>query len=174
MGRTQHIARAALLLSALAALSCAMRTRAEPDPAADPKRAAPLSAALSQASREVPRPPGALVVRLAFGAGADLDLYVTDTQRETVYFANSPSRSGGRLDRDRTCADAAPRVETVIFEHPAPGHYRVGVDYPKSCDGHDDPALYTLVTEHDGWVHLGNGEAAAGRFAPVVLEFDLP
>jgi len=170
MGRTQHIARAALLLSALAVPSCSTRTPA----ATAPMRAAPLSAALGQASRELPRPPGALVVRLAFGAGADLDLYVTDALRETVYFANSPSRSGGRLDRDRTCADAAPRVETVIFEHPAPGHYRVGVDYPKSCDGHDDPAGYALQVERDGAQEVRTGAAAPGRFATVVLELDLP
>jgi len=170
MGRTQHIARATLLLSALAAPSCATG----PDPAADPKRAAPLSEALSQASREVPRPPGALVVRLAFGAGADLDLYVTDAQRETVYFANSPSRSGGRLDRDRTCADAAPRVETVVFEYPASGRYRIGVDYPKSCDGRGDPAAYALLVEREGAKEVREGSAAPGRFAPVVLELDLP
>ena len=173
MGCTQHIARIALLLSTLAATSCAARPPAGNDRSEDTASAAPFVAALGQASRELP-PPGALVVRLAFGAGADLDLYVTDALRETVYFANTPSRSGGRLDRDRTCVDAAPRVETVIFEHPARGRYRVGVDYQTSCDGRNAPAEYALLVEHDGRVQLRRGEAAAGRFEPIVLEFDLP
>lgn len=173
MGHAQHIARTALLLSALAAASCAARAPAEPDPAADAALAAPFSVALSQASRELPRPPGALVVRLAFGAEADLDVYVTDAQRETVYFANTLSRSGGRLDRDRTCADAAPRVETVIFEHPAPGHYRVGVDYSSSCMAVGGAVPYGVEATYEGHRQEIQGTVEPHHFVPVVLEMDV-
>ena len=50
---------------------------------------------------------GMLLLRLAFGAEADLDLYVTDPQLETLYYANTPVRSGGELLEDQRC-DATP------------------------------------------------------------------
>ena len=78
-------------------------------------------------------PAGALRVELAFGQDADLDLYVTDPLQETVYFANTPSQQGGVLLDDRRCDSPPPRIETVVFEHPPPGRYRVGVDYPRRC-----------------------------------------
>ena len=37
-----------------------------------------------------------LRIQLAFDDAADLDLYVTDPLQETVYFANTRSRSSGR------------------------------------------------------------------------------
>jgi hypothetical protein len=167
VGRTQHIARAALVLSPCLAWSCASRPARTQT--AD---AAPLVEALRDAP-EAPAP-GALVVRLAFGAAADLDLYVTDPLRETVYFANTPSRSGGRLDRDRTCSDAAPRIESVVFERPPPGRYRVGIDYPKSCDGSDSTAPYVLTVQHrEDSAQRIEGSAAPRRFEPVVLEVDV-
>jgi len=168
----QSIARSALLLSALSVASCAPPAPAEPDPAEDASRTAPLVAALDRASHERPRAAGALAVRLAFGAAADLDLFVTDPLGETVYFANTPSRAGGALDADRGCADAAPRVETVVFEHPPSGRYRIGVDYAKSCDGRGDPAWYALLAERDGAADVRPGAVATGRFDPIVLELD--
>lgn len=166
MGRPQHIAGGALVLACLASSCASPPGRA---PAAEPP-------SLADALRDAPAPPSpdALVVRLAFGAGADLDLYVTDPLRETVYFAHTPSRSGGQLDRDRTCADAAPRVETVVFEHPEPGRYRVGVDYPRSCDGSDRAAPYAVsVQHHEHAAQRIDGRAEARRFEPVVLEIDV-
>ena len=117
--------------------------------------------------------PGALVVRLAFGADADLDLYVTDPLRETVYFANPRSRAGGRLDRDRTCSDAPPRIETVVFEHPPPGRYRVGVDYPRPCAAGGPAVPFAVEATRDG--HRQGRESAIEprRFVPVVLEVDV-
>jgi hypothetical protein len=113
--------------------------------------------------------PDALVVRLAFDAAADLDLYVTDPQQETVYFANTPARSGGALDADRTCADAAPRVETVVFEAPLPGRYRVGVDHPASC-GRDAGAAFALRADRGAAGWRAEGRIAPRSFEPIVLE----
>jgi len=129
-----------------------------------------LAAALV-ASAPAPLAPGALRVRLAFGAGADLDLYVTDPLQETVYFANNPSRAGGRLERDLRCDDSAPRIETVTFPDPHPGVYRVGVDFPESCERSRDPVAFAVVVEQDGRVLA---EQRSGimplYFAPIVLE----
>ena len=129
-----------------------------------------LAAALV-ASAAAPLAPGALRVRLVFGAGADLDLYVTDPLQETVYFANSPSRAGGRLDHDRRCDDPAPRIETVTFPDPHAGVYRVGVDFPESCDRSRDPVAFAVVVERNGQVFAEQRSAIMPlHFAPIVLE----
>jgi hypothetical protein len=88
---------------------------------------------------EPPRP-GSVRIRLAFGAGADLDLFVTDgdpRSHETVYFAKHRTRSGGRLLRDARCDDAAPRTDIVVFDAVPRGGLRIGVDHHAPCA---DPA----------------------------------
>ena len=118
-----------------------------------------------------------------FGAGADLDLYVTDPAQETVYFANTPSRAGGgRLEADLLCETGArdPHVETVVFENAPAGRYRVGVDHAASCQGAGGAAEAFLVVVEFGGVRSGGlrrdvrAEVPRGRFLPQVLEFDLP
>ena len=70
---------------------------------------------------------------LAFGADADLDLYVTDPLLETVYFANQSSRSGGQFLEDVRCDEEQIKVEEIRFDAPMPGRYRIGIDYPNAC-----------------------------------------
>jgi len=114
-----------------------------------------------------------LAVSLTFGAAADLDLYVTDPHLETVYFANSPSRSGGWLDGDRRCDDEPPRVETVRFERPLPGRYRIGVDYPERCRAFKDPIPFLVRVGGKGLRKEHRATISLGRFEAVVLEFEL-
>lgn len=109
-------------------------------------------------------------MRLAFGADADLDLYVTDPAQETVYFANSPSRSGGALAEDVRCGAPEPRVEVVHFPDPKPGVYRVGVDYPEHCRGGDAPAPWVLVVEQNGVSAQRSGTIDLLHFVPIVVE----
>jgi len=128
-----------------------------------------------------------------FGAGADLDLYVTDPAQETVYFANTSSRaSGGRLEADLLCETGMrePRVETVVFENAPLGRYRVGVDHAASCKGAGGAAeAFVVVVEFGGFRSGGlqsgglrsgelrrevRAEVPRGRFLPQVLELDLP
>ena len=55
---------------------------------------------------------GGLRVELVFSDDADLDLYVTGPDLETVYFANTPTRAGGALERDLRCdGEPGTRVE---------------------------------------------------------------
>jgi hypothetical protein len=158
------------LLAALVLLAVAACARpAPPDAAALARVTAPLEAALA---RDPAPAPGALRVRLAFGAGADLDLFVTDPLAETVYFANSPSRSGGRLLRDQRCDAPAPRIETIVFDSPPPGRYRVGVDHPEACDGNAAPAAFVLILEHAGRREERRGAVAPREFLPIVLELE--
>jgi uncharacterized protein YfaP (DUF2135 family) len=141
------------------------------------ERLVPIRAALS-ANAEMPEQ-GALLVRLAFDDVADLDLFVTDPQQESVYFANSPSRSGGRLLADRRCSDSAPRVESVYFARPIAGRYRVGVDFHGRCDASSHSrserkqGLYVVQIDHGGRTERREGMVAPGKFEVIVLEFDI-
>src|SRR5437016_5099590 len=85
------------------------------------------------APTQLPPPLPGLSVQLTWSAPADLDLYLTDPTAETVYFANTPNRTGGRLLRDTRCPDIVrappPYVEVADVPEPRPGRYRVGVDF---------------------------------------------
>lgn len=120
----------------------------------------------------------ALRVTLLWAAPVDLDLYVTDPGQETVYFANTPSRSGGRLVEDVTCK--SPRTtgdaarEVVAWPSAAAGRYRVGIDFGHRCD-HNAPneVGFRVVADHDGRREEKVGRLGFERFDAVVLEIDL-
>jgi len=116
-----------------------------------------------------------LTVQLAFGASADLDLYVTDPLGEAVYYANTPSDVGGALIEDRRCVHAAPRVETVRFTAPlTPGRYRIGVDYPHACaDALAATVPFVIQVDGPGGRERSRGLARYRVFEPIVLEFEI-
>ena len=130
-------------------------------------RADALEAALAA---EPPAAAGELVVRLAFESGADLDLYVSDPLEETVYYANTPARSGGALDADLRCAQPGQRVETVRFTAPLAGPYRVGVDFPERCEGEERVVPWAISVEANGERRLLRGLAVFRVFASRVEE----
>jgi uncharacterized protein YfaP (DUF2135 family) len=118
---------------------------------------------------------GELQVRLAFEADVDLDLYVSDPLLETVYYANTPSRTGGALDADARCKGAPAlgvRVERVRFETAHPGRYRVGVDYPEGCGGGAE-APFVIRVDVGGQMHTSSGVARRLDFDSRALEFSL-
>ena len=129
-----------------------------------------------------PRPvtlSGGLLVRLAFDEAADLDLFVTDPRQESVYFANSPTRSGGTLIDDRRCDDPSPRIEVVHYSDPTPGRYRVGVDFHRRCQdtslsgAEEKQGLYVVRVEEGDRVSEREGQVIPGQFEVIVIEFDL-
>jgi hypothetical protein len=132
-----------------------------------------LSAVLEKAVAELPAEPG-LRVLLAFGPAADLDLYVTDPLEETVYFANSPSASGGRLEADLRCDSPGQgdRIEVVRFADPRAGRYRVGVDHPKGC-GSRRPAGFALAVVRAGAVEIRGGSLRPQEFRLAALDFEV-
>ncbi len=161
----------------LAVVACAGAPPSEPSH--DPRPAGELAAEahlLAEHLRETPAAPlpdGAVRVRLAFGGDADLDLYATDPSFETVYFANSPTRAGGTLEADVRCDAPAPRIETVTFAAVRPGTYRVGVDFPESCEGGADEIGFAVRV--DGAIAgERQGSIAKGHFLAVVLEVEAP
>lgn len=115
----------------------------------------------------------ALVVRLAFGPEADLDLYVTDPRLETVYFANHKAKSGGQISADRRCGGKTLQSEYVRFDAPIPGRYRVGIDYPESCDGTKGPVAHALSVVYNGKRLEVQGSVSLQQFEVIVLEFDI-
>lgn len=153
-------------LAACAALAVACAAREGPD-------RAPPAARLESAPTGVSQ--RGLVVRLAFGEDVDLDLYVTDPLEETLYFANTPSRIGGRLEADVRCdAGPGPRVETVVIDPAPPGRYRVGVDFPERCDGGRRDAAYRVRLDGPSGRQERSGRIAPGVFEPIVLEIVQP
>ena len=112
-------------------------------------------------------------MRLAFGAAADLDLYVTDPFSESLYFANTPIRSGGELDADQTCDDPAPRVETALLSPASPGRYRVGVDFMTRCQRGAARVPFAVEVLADGLRRLERGLIDFGHFEPLVLQFEI-
>lgn len=174
IGRTiAALALGTLLVLALGTLlACASpRPEPEPPPQWDEARSAAAMALEAVLTNPPLAPDGELVVRLAFEAGADLDLYVSDPLDETVYYANTPVRSGGALDADRRCEDRAPRVETVRFTTPLAGRYRVGVDFQRRCPGGPDVAAWAIAIEARGERRVLSGLAAWNVFASRVDEF---
>ncbi len=114
-----------------------------------------------------------LRVRLAFGAAADLDVYVTDPNHETAYFANTPTKLGARLAQDVLCDTPLPRVETITLEDPLPGRYRVGVDYPRACGDDRGPVSYVVYLDTNGRRESRRGSIEPGEFHAIVLEADV-
>jgi hypothetical protein len=120
-----------------------------------------------------PAPEGPLVVELHFGEEADLDLYVTDPARETIYFANTPSSaSGGVLEADARCGAPLPRVEAVRFADPPPGPYRVGVDFPERCGRLSGPVSFRVRVLGSGETREHSGEISLGELQPAVIDFE--
>ena len=119
---------------------------------------------------------GALHVVLTWTAPVDLDLYVTDPAGESLYFGNNPTRAGARLAADTRCADVAratAAVEHAVMTAPAPGRYRVGVDYLDDCGSGIDVAPFSLAVGRDADRREATGEARRRVFNVVVLEFEV-
>ena len=163
-----RLALAALLL-AVPAASRERRKVAQWTPALEAE-ATRLEAALTALPRTGD---GALRVRLAFGAQADLDLYVTDPLDETIYFANERAAAGGRLVADARCDSPDPRIEEIVFAAPRPGRYRVGVDYMvyrERCGAQPEVVAYVLAIDTPEGRRFERGLARRGLFEPRRLE----
>jgi hypothetical protein len=162
-------------LAPLLAFACASGPPKPPPPTPPPAwtaalsaRADALEARLAAAERAAA---GEIVVRLAFEPGADLDLYVSDPLEETVYYANTPVRSGGALDADRRCPEPGDGIETVRYAAPLAGRYRVGVDFQQRCESDARVAPFALSIDANGERRILRGLASWNVFASRVDEF---
>ena len=152
-----------LFVACGAVVGCA----ATPTPAAPP---APAAGA----------PNGELRVTLSWSGSVDLDLYVTDPAQETVYFANPRSGSGGKLEHDVSCPAASPSkeesisVESIAWERPPPGKYRVGVDFIGACGSSAGEASFRVAIDVAGTRRERVAKVEKDRFEPVIVEFEVP
>ena len=93
---------------------------------------------------------GNIQVTLAWATGADMDLYVTDPQGETLSYSHTTTNSGGQLDHDARgqCNQnqANNTIENVFWNtpNPPPGNYQVQVHYWGECNSHAGPTQVTL------------------------------
>jgi len=175
-----HPPAAALALSLACAADAPRRARTEPAPEPEPAALARALAALTATLDAPDAQPGVLApgapvtVRLAFGAEADLDLYVTDPSLESIYFAKRESASGGHLVADRRCDSPAPRIEVAAYPAATPGGWRVGVDHPERCDGGLEAAPFVVELAAPDGARRVEGTIGPGEFRMVVIETTLP
>ena len=148
-----------------------------------------LSACVRRAPIAPPAPPAVpplgavtgLRVLLVWDAPVDLDLYLTDPSTETLYFGNTPPRSGARLSNDVHCADvpgtAPPFMEVAYLKEPRAGRYRVGVDFIDACTTRlskaKKPVAFRIAVEVGGARREIPAIARLEQFQPIVLEFEL-
>lgn len=122
------------------------------------------------------RDDGALRVTLTWAVPVDLDLYVTDPVGETLYFANNPTRAGARLERDARCEEVpagAALVEEARLTNPAPGRYRVGVDFIDTCGNPLVAAAFRVAVDRGASRQEVDGIATLSQFKVIVLEFEV-
>ena len=103
---------------------------------------------------------GDVQITLTWQEEADLDLYVTDPNGDTVYYANTTIPSGGELDRDNKCSNFVMGQPENVFwpESGAPsGTYTVSVNYFGDCEDAGS-VEYTVRT-----VVMGETETFTGR-----------
>jgi hypothetical protein len=98
---------------------------------------------------------GPIQITLSWNTGADIDLYVTDPNGETIFYNQQHRRttSGGIMDHDGRGDCRAeqdyPRIENVYWQNPPPpGEYRVELNYFGPCgDAAETETTLAIVIE---------------------------
>lgn len=150
------------LVVAFAGLLAACSIRTSPPPSPPPIPAAPAD--------------GVLHIAVVWTAPVDLDLYVTDPSGEALYFGNNPTRAGARLERDARCADVASGatpIERANLPGPAPGRYRVGVDFIDACGLGLDAVPFRVVVDNGSTHREVDATIRRGEFKVIVLELEV-
>lgn len=102
---------------------------------------------------------GNIQITLAWNTGADLDMYVTDPNGETISYSETTSSSGGVLDQDArgACNPNQPNnnIENVFWQqdNPPQGVYSVEVNYwDGGCSTQNGTTQLTLSVAVGGQV----------------------
>jgi tRNA (guanosine-2'-O-)-methyltransferase len=121
---------------------------------------------------------GSIQVTLAWNSGADVDLYVTDPDGETLSYQRGRVPSGGVVDQAGrgNCAPEAPhpRIESAHWGARAlPGRYAIYVHYWGECVSNAGPAT-VFVSVAVGGRTLGAFDVSlAPNDREPVVEFDV-
>lgn len=145
-----------------------------PEPPAQPPQP-PRNTDIERADRQGARR-GRTQVILAWDDRNDLDLAVICPNGQRIDFRNRAG-CGGALDIDRNAAGGPTTrtpVENIVFERdPAPGRYRIVVDYFDRVDGPNTP--YRVTVRQEGQPdRVITGTARQGVRDQVVGEFTVP
>ena len=103
---------------------------------------------------------GNIQITLGWNTGADLDMYVTDPNGETIYYGHNTSSSGGNLDHDArgNCGNGQSnsQIENIYWNQPNPPHgtYNVEVHYwsGSACSTSAGPTTLSLAIAVGGQV----------------------
>jgi uncharacterized protein YfaP (DUF2135 family) len=93
---------------------------------------------------------GNIQITLHWNSGADIDMYVSDPQGETINYAHPRSASGGHLDHDARGACRGDQenntIENVYWDQqqPGAGTYQVDLHYWGECNSGAGPTATTL------------------------------
>jgi len=111
-------------------------------------------------------------IYLYYPKSVDLDLFVTDPFDEATYYGNSPTSHGSRLVKDSICASTDEHaIEVIEFPNPSIGRYRIGLDFPESCDEQVKEVPYLIVVNRNGIQRNIRGTIKFQHYLLVVDEF---
>lgn len=114
-----------------------------------------------------------LVFLLQHPGTVDLDLFITDPHDESTYFGNSPASRGSKLLKDSVCSMSdTTAIEIIEFPKPSQGRYRIGLDFPESCDNKIKEVPYLIVINEDGEQRSIQGQIELEHFILIVDEFE--
>ena len=100
----------------------------------------------------------------------DLDLWVTDPNGEKCYYGNTPSSSGGALDRDNLCSNYENGKPENIYwtQTPQNGEYIVEVNWFSDCGNGNTGEDYSVriivngnARTYSGMIHTGTTKEVA-------------
>ncbi|MGH7789295.1 MAG: YfaP family protein [Candidatus Binatia bacterium] len=121
---------------------------------------------------------GDLQISVSWDSVADVDLHVIEPSGEEVYFANTPSMSGGRLDLDARCfSDIGNENISWPVDQAPSGHYVVRAAYFKSCEAAETNYVVTVrrrnqPAETFRGTFTGPGDREGPGAGETVTEFD--
>lgn len=116
---------------------------------------------------------GQIQITLAWGTGADIDLYVTDPTGQTISYQNRQSSSGGILDHDArgACTNSTDTIENVYWSTPQPprGTYQVEVHYWGNCNVAGPTPTQVSISVGGQVIGVYNITLVNGQRAPVAV-----
>lgn len=121
---------------------------------------------------------GPLQIATAWNTGADIDIYLTDPNGETVSFQRRESASGSHVNRSArgSCGQGSqPRLENVVYRNrPPAGEYKIELHYLFECEANAGMATATVSVSAAGEL-VGSYNATLSPNDHVeILRFTLP
>lgn len=106
----------------------------------------------------------ALTVELIWNEPVDLDLFLTDSAGETVYFANRKAKSGVKMGAMKGCEAVSNNqqqsfLESADISAAQTGRYRVSVDFIKDCGNSVLEAEFRVILKNREGEVIGQGQS---------------